>query len=214
MKPDPPTPTPPSWGQADWPSLLDAARRGEDDATREVFQRLSSYTVMLAGSRLGADLLPKVGASDIAQRSLLEAFGRFDAFDGQSEAEIHAWIGTIVQNNIIDAARFYRGAQRRSQSREMRLDTECHATNIPSTGQPPSFALRRAEEDAELERALGRLDARQRQVIELRYRRGLDYRQVAAAMGLSEPAARKLCSRTLKTLQTLLAGDHDTTRST
>ena len=193
------------WEQLDWPSLLDAARAGVEEAITEVFQRLNSYCSMIAGSRLPVDLAPKVGASDIAQKSLLEAFARFPVFSGRSEAEIRSWLATIVQHNVIDAARHYRTAQRRTHLREFHIDSENGAAEIPGSCPTPSLALRRQEQDVALERALAQLSDSQRRVVELRYREGCDYRQIAMAMAISEVAARKLYSRAIEVLRKLLA---------
>ncbi len=206
MKTDPP----PTWEQLNWPSLLEAARSGANGAVGEVFQRLDSYCVMIAGNRLSVDLAPKVGASDIAQKSLMEAFARFPVFNGCTEAEVRAWLTTIVHHNVIDAARHFRDAQRRSHTRELRLDADCGATEIPGPCQPPSLALRRQEADAALERALAQLSSSQRKIVELRYHDGLDYRQIASTLDISEVAARKLCSRAIKTLRKLLATNDGT----
>jgi RNA polymerase sigma-70 factor, ECF subfamily len=195
-----------TWTDCDWPSLLDAARAGVEEALGEVFERLNSYCRMLSGSLLSVDLVPKIGASDIAQRSLLEAFAEFRKFDGQTEAELRAWLSTIVNHNVIDAARHYRTAGRRTQTREVRLDAREHAATIAGPVQPPSLALRRQEADVELYRAVARLPENQRLVVELRYRSGLDYRQIAAAMEISEVAARKHCSRAIEALRKQLAG--------
>jgi RNA polymerase sigma factor (sigma-70 family) len=72
------------------------------------------------------------------------------------------------------------------------------------------LALRRQEADAELERALAQLSSSQRKIVELRYRGGLDYRQIAATLDMSEVAARKTCSRAIETLRKLLATDDGT----
>ena len=195
------------WSDCDWPSLLDAARSGVDEALSEVFERLNSYCRMLSGARLSVDLVPKIGASDIAQKSLLEAFAAFRTFDGHTEEELRSWLCTIVNHNVIDAARHYRTTERRTQRREVRLDDRRDVRKIPGPPQPPSLAIRRREADLALYRAVARLPERQQRVVELRYREGLDYRQIAAAMDLSEVAARKLSSRAIEALCNLLAAE-------
>jgi RNA polymerase sigma-70 factor (ECF subfamily) len=198
------------WSQHDWPCLLEAARGGVDGAASEVFERLSSYCSMVAANRLAGDLLPKVSGSDIAQKSLLEAFVRFPTFEGSSEAEIRSWLKSIIEHNAIDAARHYRDAQRRTVRQEQPLDSDRAATTIAAPAAPPSLALRKAEQDLELQRALAQLNDSQRRIIELRYREGLDFREAAAAMDISDVAARKLCSRAIEALRRLLARDDGT----
>jgi RNA polymerase sigma factor (sigma-70 family) len=141
----------------------------------------------------------------------MEAFARFPVFSGHSETEIRSWLTTIVQHNVIDAARHYRIAQRRTHLRELRIDSENGAAEIPSSCPTPSLALRRQEQDVALERALAKLSESQRRVVELRYRDGHDYRQIAETMAISEVAARKLYSRAIEQLRKLLATEDGST---
>jgi RNA polymerase sigma-70 factor (ECF subfamily) len=194
------------WDRTEWPSLLAAARAGDGGALGEVFERLDSYCRLVAGRELSAELLPKVGASDIAQKSLLEAFARFSSFQGQTEAEVRAWLSTIVNHNAIDAARHFRDAERRSTSRELSLH-DSRIGGVAGRGPTPSLALHRQEDDFALRQAIARLTQPQRAVLEMRYRDGLDYRQIAAALDSSEVAVRKLYSRAIEALRNLLAAD-------
>lgn len=198
------------WDRCDWPDLLTAARAGVDEALFEVFARLDGYCRMIAGSRHSAVLSPKLGASDIAQKSLLEAFSQFSEFEGRSEAELRSWLSTIVNHNVIDAARQFLLAERRSQAREVRIDLHLESGGFPVTSQPPSLALRREETDVALARAVAQLPDGQRQVVEMRFRDGLDYRQIAQQLAISEVAARKQCSRAIETLRRQLAAEHGT----
>jgi RNA polymerase sigma-70 factor (ECF subfamily) len=195
-----------TWDRMDWPSLLSAARKGDGDALGAVFERLDGYCRLVAGRGLSTDLAPKVGASDIAQKSLLEAFAKFTTFHGQTEAEVRAWLSTIVNHNAIDAARHFRDAERRSTSRELPFDDGRNG-DLAGRGPTPSLALRRQEDDVALRQAIARLTGPQRAVLEMRYRDGLDYRQIAAALDSSEVAVRKLYSRAIESLRNLLAAD-------
>jgi RNA polymerase sigma-70 factor (ECF subfamily) len=191
----------------EWPSLLAAARAGVGDALGEVFERLDSYCRLVAGSELSPDLRPKVGASDVAQKSLLEAFDRFANFQGETEAEVRVWLSKIVQNNVIDAARHYRDAERRTTSREQPLDAGSFV-GVAARGPSPSLAFRRQEDDLALRQAIAQLTEAQRTVLEKRYRDGLDYRAIAAELESTEVAVRKLYSRAIQSLRKLLAA-HD-----
>jgi RNA polymerase sigma-70 factor (ECF subfamily) len=198
------------WDRCDWPGLLDAARAGVEEALVEVFERLDGYCRMIAGSRHSAVLSRKLGASDIAQKSLLEAFAQFSEFEGQTEAELRSWLSTIVNHNVIDAARHFVQAERRSQAREVQIELHLESSGFPVTSQPPSLALRKRESDQALARAVAQLPDSQRQVVELRFRDGFDYRSISEQLGISELAARKQCSRAIETLRRQLAAEHGT----
>lgn len=202
MMKDPHTP----WDEMDWPTLLDAARAGVGDAWGEMLGRLHGYCLLVAGNQLSPDLRPKIGASDIVQKSLLEAFARFRSFQGQSETDVRAWLATIISHNAIDAARHFRDAQRRSHRREQPLD-DAASFRLAARDPSPSLAMRRSEEDAALRRAITSLSPAQQAVLEFRYRDRLDYGAIAAALDVSEVAARKTYSRAIDALRNLLAAD-------
>jgi RNA polymerase sigma-70 factor (ECF subfamily) len=197
------------WGQLDWPRLLEAARASSGEAISEVFERLNSYCLMVAATGLSPGLASKLGASDIVQKSMLEALSRLPTFSGCTEAEIRSWMATIINRNVIDAGRHFRDAKRRSCKRETNLASDERNTQLPARCQPPSYAMRRQEEDSALLRAIAQLGEKKRRAVELRFHDGLSHRQIAAALHISEVAARKLCSRAIEDLRKALATEHE-----
>lgn len=185
---------------ADWQRLLVAARSGDDRALGEICERLRQYLLLAAASNLGQDLSPKVGPSDIVQATMLEACRDFDSFQGHTEAEYRAWIRRLLECNLLDAGRRFREAQCRSVSREVTFAEENGHTEPPGRETTPSSILCRRETDELLLQAIARLPYKQRQVIELRHRQGLAYAEIAATMGMTETAVRKLWSRTVEKL--------------
>ncbi|QDU54826.1 sigma-70 family RNA polymerase sigma factor [Aeoliella mucimassa] len=184
----------------EWSALLAQAREGDSNALGEICERLRDYLLLMAAGDLGADLTPKLGASDIVQETMLEACRDFDAFRGTSEAEYRKWIRRLLDRNLIDAARGYRDAQRRQTSREVPLDQQGLRTGIVASDKSASSLFRRGESDEELLRAIGRLPPNQRQVIELRHRQGFSYAEIAAELGTTVVAARKAWSRAVAAL--------------
>jgi RNA polymerase primary sigma factor len=107
----------------------------------------------------------------------------------------------------VDQLEELRAAERIPVSLEMRVgsdgDTELGAL-LPQEGPTPFDELEVELAETSIRKALERLDARGRQVIELRF--GLDgneplpLREVAKRMGLSAEGVRKLERRALRTL--------------
>ena len=107
----------------------------------------------------------------------------------------------------VDALETLRAAERIPVSLETRVgsdgDTELGAL-LPQDGPTPFDELEVELAETSIRKALERLDARGRQVIELRF--GLDgneplpLREVAKRMGLSAEGVRKLERRALRTL--------------
>src|SRR5262245_39796086 len=75
------------------------------------------YLRALAQIELGRRLRSKVDPSDIVQQSLLEAHQDLANLKGKTEAELVAWLRTILSRNLLNTARDY-GAQKRDIRRE------------------------------------------------------------------------------------------------
>lgn len=200
--------------QVQWHALCDAARSGDRTALGQLFQRLRPQLLRLASRDLGSDLNAKVGASDVVQKSLMEALDAFDRFSGGDEADFRAWVHRILNNNLIDTARQFRTSQKRCTDREVPI--EAFGGDVKSTRLVKSVSsiVRRKETDDELFRAVARLPDRYRKVVELRFRNSLSHAEIATEIGISEVAARKVLSRAIEQLRSLLAEPADVVRPT
>ena len=198
---------PRAWCAVDWPELLRAACAGIKGAAGEVFARLDSYCVMVAGSQLGFDLTAKLGASDIVQKSFMEAFARFTTFGGSTEADMRAWLRTIIDHNVIDAVRHYRGAQRDHPSASNRSTPRWR--RALSINEPPSHEFSAASGTTLSPKPWRDFLRTGGDIVELRYRDGLDFAAAAHAAGLTEANARKLCACAIQELRGLLVDAED-----
>jgi RNA polymerase sigma-70 factor (ECF subfamily) len=160
--------------------------------------------MLVAGAELDPDLRPKVGASDLVQDSLVEAHRDFPRFRGRTRADLLAWLRRVLRHNLADARRRFREAASRQLRQEEFLD-RADAAGLRDrlvAGLPDPLDHTAAREEAEaLARAVARLPADQRRVIELRHRDGLPFAGVADALGRSEEAARKLWLRAVRRLR-------------
>jgi len=77
----------------------------------------------------------------------------------------------------------------------------------PTVGEPlpaPDAALDHADWPERLQHAIAALPDRYRTVAVLRWKHGLEYDQIARILGVTEPTARQLVTRTLKTLRSAI----------
>jgi RNA polymerase sigma factor (sigma-70 family) len=111
-----------------------------------------------------------VDADDCFQETFMAALGAYERMDG---ANPRAWILAIARNKALD---HHRARARRP---------------LPSDALPDLPAAPRPEGDPELWSAVDRLPDRQRTAVALRFACDLRYREVAAAMGSTEEAARR-----------------------
>jgi RNA polymerase sigma-70 factor (ECF subfamily) len=181
---------------------LTAARAGSRDALGQVLAASRQYLLWVARRHLDPDLLPKGGASDLVQETLLEAHRDFSQFRGESDAELLAWLRRLLRNNISNFVRHHKAAKREA-GREMPLTDLCtEAAAI----RPPEADVEEADEVAAFQRLVGRLAPDSRRVIVLWYE-GQSFAEIGLEMGRSPNAVRMVWVRAVEKLQRLAAGE-------
>lgn len=183
--------------QTDFARLLLLARQGDAAAIGQLLEQHGDYLRAVADLGTDSGLRVKAGISDLVQETYLEAHQDLEEFRGTTEAEFRQWLTNILQHNIADVGRRYRGAQKRSVSRELHINGDSFPGDDPS----PSSPVRQAENDAELQRALARLPENYRLAIEYRHRDNLDFAALGERLGVSAEAARKLWARGIERLR-------------
>jgi RNA polymerase sigma-70 factor (ECF subfamily) len=132
-------------------------------------------------------------AEDLTQQTFeraLRAWGRFDSTRGSASA----WLLTIARNLFIDHVRASRPDRVQSVS-------EADAEGLRATTDRPSVGL-----DPELERALGSLSARERELIALRFGADLSGAEIASLTGLTLANVQQILSRSLRQMRVSLEG--------
>ncbi|MHC4341140.1 MAG: sigma factor [Planctomycetota bacterium] len=87
-----------------------------------------NYLRFLGHDGVEGALRAKVDASDIVQEVLIRAQERFGQFEGSTEAELLAWLRTILAREIVDHARRHRGWERSPTARRVSMHRD---------GKPP-----------------------------------------------------------------------------
>ena len=179
---------------------LDRARNGSVEDLGEALEACRVYLSVLASRRLDPGLQGKGGASDLVQETFLEAQRDFRQFGGTSQAELVTWLSRLLLNNLANFARRYRGTGKRSVSREVALDEAQGDPRVAASGPSPSQQVAAGEQADRVQRAMAALPEEYRRVLRLRYEEGLPFDEVAARMGRSPNAVRKLWARAVERL--------------
>jgi RNA polymerase sigma-70 factor (ECF subfamily) len=191
-------------------ALLARARRDDPTALDELLGGYRNYLKLLARTGIDASLQGKADPSDVAQEALLKSFRNFGQFRGRTDAELAAWLRTILAHTLADLGRTYRGAEARNVARERSLEDLLGASSLAlgrllaGEGSSPSQQAQRRELAVVLADVLAELDADRREVLVLRSLQERPWDEVARRMGRSEGAARILWARTLKDLRPLM----------
>jgi RNA polymerase sigma-70 factor (ECF subfamily) len=191
--------------------LLAKAKQGEPAAVDQLLARHREPVRRMIDMRLDRAIARRVDASDIAQEVLLEASRRLKDYLRQPDLPFHLWLRHIARDHLIDAHRRHRVAKRRTVDRERPIETgaadrssvELVAELIDRELTPATAALRK-ELQNRFQSVLTELDEDDREIILMRHFEQLSNQEVAAALGLTEPAASMRHLRALRKMRDLL----------
>jgi RNA polymerase sigma-70 factor, ECF subfamily len=171
-------------------ALVERCRRGELGAFEELYQQHAARLYNVAYRMLGH----RTDAEDVVQDAFLLAHRRLESFRG--EAALGTWLYRLTVNQCLD----------RLRSRAAR---EAHATD--SLDEPDSRWQPASRADATLERmdlqaAIARLPDGSRTVFVLHDVEGLEHREVARLLGISEGTSKSQLHKARLRLRALLKG--------
>ncbi|MFN7963873.1 MAG: sigma-70 family RNA polymerase sigma factor [Thermoanaerobaculia bacterium] len=162
-----------------------ASREGRRGSFEALYEELFPLVWRYARA-LGSQPLAEEVVAEVFHR-LVERLGDFDSARGS----VVCWVLTITHHAGVDQLRRNRPA--------VPLDS---VAEILVAESPSSLeVILREERDRELAAKLRALPAETRRLLELRYRQGLDSREIAALTGLSPSAVRQRLSRAVRALR-------------
>lgn len=172
--------------------LLHKAAAGDESAATRLLAEIRPYLKTEIEKLAGSQLRARQDVSDVVQECLMAVWRNTSAVQGTTETEFRAWLKVIARREFLDALRHER-QQMRDVRQQIPLpqDGGGGVTIADDNSSPSQQAIRR-EEDDRRERALGRLAPDHRQVLQLRFSEGRAWPEVAARMGRSEMAVRRL----------------------
>jgi RNA polymerase sigma-70 factor, ECF subfamily len=189
--------------------LLSNVSESDPESIVRLLESFRNYLRLLARLQIKPSIQTKVDASDIAQDTIIKALERFSQFRGESEAELAAWLRTILSRRLADLGRFYH-ADVRKVSREHSIQNALDATSLqlrgmlPDGGDSPSDVANRSELGIVLANALSELSEEHRNVIVMRNLEDCDWPEIAESLSRTEAAARMLWTRALQKLRPLV----------
>lgn len=181
----------------------------DTEAFRKELVRFRDYLVMLAEMKLSPALRAKVSPSDVVQQTLLQAHQHLDQFQGQTEAELAAWLRQILVRNLLDMLRKYR-SRARDIARERPLEAEAEKSSrhlerwLATEESSPSRLVMHEEQLFHLAEALALLPEDQRIVVELKHLQDWSVAEICQQVDKSEAAVAGLLRRGLQRLRELL----------
>jgi RNA polymerase sigma-70 factor, ECF subfamily len=163
--------------------------------------------------QLGQRLQGKVDPSDLVQEAFLEAHRDFGQFQGQTQAELLAWLRRMLATGLADQVRRYRGTQQRDLRLERQLaaaldqSSQALERGLAARGSSPSAGAERREDALRLAEALERLPADYRDVLLLRHFQGLTFPEIARRLNKTLDGVKNVWLRSLARLRRTLEED-------
>ncbi|HUJ58867.1 MAG TPA: sigma-70 family RNA polymerase sigma factor [Kofleriaceae bacterium] len=181
--------------------LVQAARRGDRDAFRTLFERYHRRAYGLAHGVLRN----QDDALDVVQEAFIKAHKYLDKFEGTSS--FYTWLYRIVMNLAIDHLRKHRRVKP-VELDEQQLEAaggDADALLPRLLGGNPGRALLDKEIRERIDQALGELSDNHRAVLIMRELEGLSYEDMAQAMGCSKGTIMSRLFHARKNMQKRLA---------
>lgn len=192
-------------------NLLHRAQHGDQAALEMLLVVARKYLLRLARTQIGQRLQGKADSSDLVQEALLEVHRHFGQFRGTTEAELGAWLRSILAGLVANHVRRFLGTKQRDARLERAIALDINNSSsvfnrqlAAAIGTPSDEAVKH-ESSLQLAGALESLPEHYRQVIVLRHIDGLPFLQVARRMGRSLDSVEKLWVRALRALREALA---------
>ena len=165
--------------------LVDACKRGYRQAQRVLYEthrdRVMSLMMKIAGN--------EDDAQDLSQQAFIRVMDRIGDFRGESA--LGTWIHRVAVNEALQHIRRKKRYQRITETISQ------HPRWTESVHEDPSVSM-------DVHEALGKLPDRMRQMVLLRYERGLDYSEIAESLGVKQGTVASGLNRARKQLKAIL----------
>jgi RNA polymerase sigma-70 factor (ECF subfamily) len=178
-------------------AVIERAIGGDEEAREELLRHFEPSVRAAVRRHIGEELRQVVDTDDVVQSTFVAAIADIGELSFRGEAAFRGWLLTIARHRVQMAGRHHR-AQRRDVRRRQRLAT---ALPVEAAATGPLEKAERHDEADRVRRAVERLAANDREIIELRSFQGRPFDEIASELGLAgESSARRRFQRALERL--------------
>jgi RNA polymerase sigma-70 factor (ECF subfamily) len=192
----------------DTDELIERASRGDAGAGQQLLARHRKRLRQMVGFRMNRRLAARVDPSDVVQETLMAAAIKLADYLQTRPLPFYPWLRQLAFDRLVELNRLHLRAKKRSVGREepgfldLPDDSAVElASRLAADGASPSQSLVRDELRAAVQAALQRLQPRDREILVLRHLEHLSVKECAAALGISESAAKVRHLRALERLR-------------
>jgi RNA polymerase sigma-70 factor (ECF subfamily) len=161
--------------------LVEQARAGDRAARQRIYRQHVDRVFRTVRGMLRSD----AEAEDVTQDAMLTALTSLDRYSPRSGTRFAAWLTTIAVNT----------ARHRFRRRRPELTATGELPDVASADTELGDDLDLARQRTALLQALRELDAREREIVSLRYGADLNATEIAAQLGMEPANVRKILER-------------------
>ena len=195
----------------DFEALVRRAVEGEIGALAQLLTGQQVWLAKFVSARIDRRLASRIDVGDIVQEVLVEAARKLPDYLSRSPIPFPAWLRQIALERMTYMQRVHIRAGKRSVLLEVSLpgsngrSAEAAAIEQPrSRDKSPSSYVSGKELYGEVARLMECLPACDQELLRLRFIEQVPTKQIAAALGITEPAVRMRQLRALRQLRELL----------
>lgn len=183
-------------------ALVQRAQAGDRDAMADIYRRYQPIVFRFVRRKVGSIPL----AEDLTHDTFVRALRRLNGFTWRG-TDVGAWLVTIARNLVAD---YFKSAQNQRET------VTCDVYGSDAEDRSPEGAPDKAVIDyltsTALMTALLGLNAEQREVLVLRFLKGMPISETARVMGKNDSAIKALQYRAVRSMARLLPGGWDGAR--
>jgi RNA polymerase sigma factor (sigma-70 family) len=163
--------------------------------------RLLGFTIR----KIGVDWQGKIDAEDVLQEAYVSVFSGISGFTHQGEDSFYYWVTKIIEHRFLDQVRAIR-RKKRDAAREIAANPaessrhQAMLDRMMPDLTTASRVMRRQDAVAAMLLCMAKLPEEYRQAIQRLYLDEEPIKQVAASMGKTEDALRRLAGRAVERL--------------
>lgn len=185
--------------------LIEQAAAGDEAAAHRLLDLHRDRLRAMIAVRLDRRLSARVDPSDVLQETMIQAHQKLPEYLRSQPIPFYPWLRRIAWENIVQLHRQHLLAQARAVTREERFDLALpdHSTldlaeRLIAKGSSATRQMIQKELKARVQAALAQLDARDREVLVLRFLEQLSIEEAAAVLEISQEAVKSRQRRALE----------------
>lgn len=193
--------------------LVEAARRGDEQALADAFTYYRPRLNRMVEIRLDSRLRGRIDPGDVLQEAFVDIAKDASKYFEEDKLPFFIWLRLMVSRRLMNIHRTHLGTLKRNASREVSIhrSSNPNASSAALTGQlagkltSASRAAIRAEAKLSIHQALESMDEIDREILVLRHLEELSNKEAADALGLSKSAASNRYIRALTRLNSIMS---------